>query len=75
MRTFVLMKILESAPERYDAGIWLLTLGAITKSYDRLAKNIHPGQHVLDLGCGTGALAIRAASGLRNQGRERDGHE
>ena len=61
MSTFVLMKILESAPERYDTGIWMLTLGAINKSYDRLAENIHPGQQVLDLGCGTGALAIRAA--------------
>lgn len=61
MSTFVLMKIFESMPERYDAGVSLLTWGAIGKSYDRLAENIDPGQRVFDLGCGTGALSIRAA--------------
>ncbi len=61
MSIYVLMKILESAPSRYDRGIRLLTFGTVDKSYDRLTSNIQPGQQVLDLGCGTGALAIRAA--------------
>lgn len=61
MSTYVLMKILESAPRRYDRGIQLLTLGRLGHSYDRLVENIHPGDHVLDIGCGTGALTIRAA--------------
>jgi ubiquinone/menaquinone biosynthesis C-methylase UbiE len=61
MSTFVLMRILESAPERYDTGIWLLTLGTVGRAYNRLAANIQAGQQVLDIGCGTGAFAIRAA--------------
>ncbi len=61
MSTFVLMKILESAPRRYDAGICLLTLGRLDGVYDRLVSRIETGQRVLDIGCGTGALTLRAA--------------
>ena len=61
MSTYVLMRILESAPSRYELGIRLLTLGRLDKVYDRLASHIELGQQVLDLGCGTGALTIRAA--------------
>jgi len=59
--TYVLMRVLESAPRRYDFGIRLLTFGRIGRAYDRLAGNIEFGQRVLDLGCGTGALTVRAA--------------
>ena len=62
MSTYVLMKILESAPSRYDRGIRLLTLGRVDKAYDRLAEGIGEGQRVLDIGCGTGALTLRAAA-------------
>ena len=61
MSTYVLMKILESAPDRYDRGIRLLTFGAVDRSYDRLVSYIKNGQQVLDIGCGTGALTLRAA--------------
>jgi ubiquinone/menaquinone biosynthesis C-methylase UbiE len=61
MSIYVLMKILESAPRRYDLGIRLLTLGRLDRAYDRLASHIEHGQQVLDLGCGTGALTLRAA--------------
>jgi ubiquinone/menaquinone biosynthesis C-methylase UbiE len=61
MSIYVLMRILESAPCRYELGIRLLTLGRLDKAYDRLVSHIEHGQQVLDLGCGTGALTLRAA--------------
>jgi cyclopropane fatty-acyl-phospholipid synthase-like methyltransferase len=61
MSTYVLMKILESAPARYDRGIRILTLGALDAAYDRLTAPIQKGDRVLDIGCGTGALSLRAA--------------
>jgi len=61
MSIYVLMKILESAPSRYDKGIRILTLGRLDKAYDCLTLPIKKGQRILDLGCGTGALTLRAA--------------
>jgi len=61
MSAYVFMKILESAPSRYDRGIRILTLGGLDKAYDRLVSHITNGQQVIDLGSGTGALALRAA--------------
>lgn len=61
MSTYVLMKILESAPSRYDRGISLLTLGMLDQSYDRLSSHVKGGQRVLDIGCGTGAFTLQAA--------------
>jgi demethylmenaquinone methyltransferase/2-methoxy-6-polyprenyl-1,4-benzoquinol methylase len=61
MSTYILMKILESAPSRYDRGIRMLALGRLDEAYDRLTGHIEAGQRVLDLGCGTGGLTLRAA--------------
>jgi len=61
MSAYILMRILESALSRYDRGIRILTLGRLDKAYDRLVSRITSGQQVLDLGSGTGALALRAA--------------
>jgi len=54
------MKVLESSPHRYDKGIRILTLGKIDEIYDRLVENIEKDDRVLDIGCGTGPLSIRA---------------
>lgn len=56
------MRVLESAPSRYDRGIRLLTLGRLDPVYDRLVERVRPGDRVLDIGCGTGALSLRAAA-------------
>jgi len=56
------MRLLESTPDRYDRGIRLLTLGLAERAYDRLTAHIQPGWRVLDVGSGTGALALRAAA-------------
>ena len=61
MSTYILMKILESAPSRYDKGIRILTLGRLDDAYNRLTSYIKSGQKVLDLGCGTGTLTLKAA--------------
>ena len=70
MTSVILMKILESSPNRYDRGIRLLTLGKLDVVYDRLVAPVQPGMQVLDIGCGTGALSLRAA-GRRRPG---EGH-
>ena len=62
MSTYVWMRLLESAPRRYDLGVRILTLGKLERIYDRLIETyVRPGARVLDLGCGTGALTIRTA--------------
>lgn len=61
MCAYVLMRILESSPSRYDRGIRLLTLGRLDAAYDRLLSHVRAGQAMLDIGCGTGALTLRAA--------------
>jgi demethylmenaquinone methyltransferase/2-methoxy-6-polyprenyl-1,4-benzoquinol methylase len=58
----VFMRVLESAPSRYDRGIRLLTLGEADALRDWLISHIQSGWRVLDLGAGTGALALRAVS-------------
>ncbi|MDA2912628.1 class I SAM-dependent methyltransferase [Acidobacteriia bacterium AH_259_A11_L15] len=68
MSTYVWMRVLESASQRYDFGIRLLSLGHIEGVYDRVAQRAR-GPEVLDLGCGTGNVALRLARrGLRVTG-------
>jgi demethylmenaquinone methyltransferase/2-methoxy-6-polyprenyl-1,4-benzoquinol methylase len=55
------MKALESAPERYERGMRLLTLGRLERVWQEIADWIDAGARVLDVGCGTGALAAQLA--------------
>lgn len=58
----VLMKWLETSPEKYQRGIQLLTLGRITRLHHQIAANyVEVGMHVLEIGCGTGALCVQMA--------------
>ena len=62
MASYVFMKILESAPQRYDRGINILTLGQSKRIQQEIVENyINAGDEVLEIGCGTGMLAISCA--------------
>jgi demethylmenaquinone methyltransferase/2-methoxy-6-polyprenyl-1,4-benzoquinol methylase len=66
--SLALMRWLESAPARYDAGMRLLTLCRVARLHAAAAEAAAPaaGTRVLELGCGTGSVTARlAARGAR----------
>jgi ubiquinone/menaquinone biosynthesis C-methylase UbiE len=66
--SLALMRWLESAPARYDAGMRALTLGRVSRLHDAIAAAAVPetGARVLEVGCGTGAVTERlVAAGAR----------
>jgi demethylmenaquinone methyltransferase/2-methoxy-6-polyprenyl-1,4-benzoquinol methylase len=68
MSSLALMRWLESAPERYDKGMQLLTLGRVTPLRAALVRAAapEPGADVLEIGCGTGAVtALLVEHGAR----------
>lgn len=64
MSSYVYMKYLESAPERYDAGVQRLSGGAIASVYERIAElaGAAQGRRILDVGCGTGGVTLACAA-------------
>lgn len=59
MSSLALMRWLEAAPERYDAGMRLLTLGRAERVQCCIAGAVPGDSRVLEIGCGTGALTAR----------------
>ncbi|MGD8585641.1 MAG: methyltransferase domain-containing protein [Chloroflexota bacterium] len=58
----VFMKWLETTPGDYDRGIELLTLGRLQPLKECIAREYtSPGDRVLEIGCGTGGLALLMA--------------
>lgn len=63
MISYIIMKAFESAPHRYDWGLSVISLGHINRVRRHIVENfINPGDMVLDIGCGTGALAVKMAT-------------
>ncbi|MGB6681652.1 MAG: corrinoid protein-associated methyltransferase CpaM [Candidatus Bathyarchaeia archaeon] len=62
MVSYIFMKILESAPQRYDMGINLISFGQSRRIQQEIVEEyICEGNQVLEIGCGTGTLAISCA--------------
>jgi len=61
MSSLALMRWLEAAPERYDAGMRAITLGRVLALHQAVAETAapKPGVRVLEIGCGTGAVTAR----------------
>ena len=57
---FVLMKIFEEAPRRFDRWMNVLTFGRLERIRDQISGEfIAPGSRILEIGCGTGALLAK----------------
>jgi ubiquinone/menaquinone biosynthesis C-methylase UbiE len=61
MSSLALMRWLEATPDRYEAGMRLLTGGRVTALHEAVAAAAapRPGAEVLEVGCGTGAVTRR----------------
>jgi ubiquinone/menaquinone biosynthesis C-methylase UbiE len=58
----VFMKWLETNPKKYDRGIRILTLGRLQLIKERILRDyVQPDMKVLEIGCGTGELAVMLA--------------
>ncbi len=55
----------------YDAAAWIGTFGRISKTRRATidAAGLQPGERVIDVGCGTGSLALLAGERVRPGGR------
>jgi len=58
----ILMKIFEESPRKFDRWMRLLTLGRLDQIRAEILESAQAGTNFLEIGCGTGALAIMLAS-------------
>lgn len=58
MSSLALMRWLEGSPERYDAGMRVLTFGRVSRLHAAVAEAAarRPGERMLEIGCGTGTV-------------------
>jgi ubiquinone/menaquinone biosynthesis C-methylase UbiE len=70
------MRVLESAPHRYDWGLNIISMGNIRRIEQSIADRfIAEGDEVLDVGCGTGTLAVMMTTkGARVKGMDHSKH-
>lgn len=60
---YILMKVFEECPRRFDLWMHLLTRGRLRKIKEEIATHSIPvGTRVLEIGCGTGSFAALLAS-------------
>ena len=58
MFSYVFMKILEGRPGSYDRGMERISQGRNRRIKESVAARVPPGSQVLEIGCGTGELAM-----------------
>ncbi len=62
MFSYVFMKILEGRPRSYDKVMNMASSGRVLQIKQSVAARVPAGARVLEIGCGTGELAVMCLS-------------